>query len=236
MILLFSNKANECDVKFRRVVCYDANANAVMQTLAEQLDALVAYKGTSIFGSGISQSDADNINTFFNIMFPVGGALVVPLSGYFLETFRHKDDYGFWLVLFLGLTHGVANTLSSVGAQYLAVVLFSLLRSLKWTVFTDFVNKTYHVRFLGRLLGMCNFVVSTLGLLVYPVINVAEPPNTDPSKSWDYFVRVNIFLTFLECLCICFPIYLTRKRLNGIAVGASGASSSPLLVNDERID
>jgi hypothetical protein len=202
-------------------------------TFSEQLQALVDDEK-----SDVTEGGQKFLNELFNIVFPIGGAMVVPFSGWFLQKYRYMDDYGFWLVLLLGLGHGVANLSSNLWGQAASIVVFSILRSLKWTVFTDFVNKTYEMKFLGRLLGMGNFFVSTIGLLVYPAIQVAEPSHINPGKAWDRFVLVNAALTVLECVCICFPLYLTRKRWKEAAAasgirGSGAPMRSPLLAEFE---
>lgn len=70
-----------------------------------------------------------------------------------------------------------------------------------------------------------------MGLLVYPVIQLAEPKGVAPAEAWAPFVRVNLALTLLECLCACFPAYLTYQRLRSSpsALSDSAVLKSPLL-------
>ena len=82
--------------------------------------------------NGVMTADQmKKLNLVFNFIFPLGGAAVVPFSGWFLSKFRARQDAGFWLVLAIGLVHGTLNLIPSLAAQYAAVLCFAMLRSLK---------------------------------------------------------------------------------------------------------
>jgi hypothetical protein len=76
------------------------------------------------------------------------------------------------------------------------------------------VNKTFHLKFLGRLLGITNFFVSVLGLIVFPAQNLAMHPSGDqsPSAKVHRFFLVNAVLTGLEAACVVFPFILWQKH------------------------
>jgi hypothetical protein len=100
-------------------------------------------------------------------------------------------------------------------------------RLYQWTVFYDLVNKTFHLKFLGRLLGITNFFVSVLGLIVFPAQNLAMHPSGDqsPSAKVHRFFLVNVVLTGLEAACVVFPFMLLVSHRMSITDGR-GASFS----------
>ena len=80
----------------------------------------------------------------------------------------------------------------------------------QWVVFYDFVNEYFHLKYLGRVLGTTNFLVATLGLLVYPCEGVANGWGLNNWEKKDRFFLVNGVLTLLEIVCVVFPYMLTN--------------------------
>ncbi len=82
--------------------------------------------------------------------------------------------------------------------QYIAIVLFPLLRSLKWSSISQFLFTHYPFQYFGRLLGVLNVAIGVTNLGVYPLYASAKAHT---------FLFPNVFTTCLEAVCIAVPMY-----------------------------
>eukprot|EP01116_Phalansterium_solitarium_P018922 TRINITY_DN515_c0_g1_i4.p1 TRINITY_DN515_c0_g1~~TRINITY_DN515_c0_g1_i4.p1 ORF type:complete len:445 (-),score=128.21 TRINITY_DN515_c0_g1_i4:573-1907(-) len=149
-------------------------------------------------------NDEDLVNLVFNAVFPAGGLVSIPISALLLSFNRQRDYNIFGFVLLLGIAHGILNLLPYLSTQYAAIGVFAILRSLKWSAFSEFIVKHYPLRLMGSLFGISNLLFGCFTLLVYPITVATEELNAGS------FFCANLVLTVLEGCMIIMPIFLLR--------------------------
>lgn len=76
-------------------------------------------------------AQAKSINGFFDIALPLGGILSTPVIGYLLDNLRLENILA--LIVICTTTIGVLNCIPAVGAGYVTVILFVVLRPLYYS-------------------------------------------------------------------------------------------------------
>lgn len=153
-------------------------------------------------------SHAKPLITFYNVVYPIGGVASLPLSTYLLNRFRFRDDVIFGTVVVLGLLHAVLNLVPHAVPQYMAVVVFAVMRPLKWSSFNDFIGKHYPLQLLGRLMGFPNLFIGFVGLLLIACTWIVT------HRLHDHVFWVAFALTCVEALALGVPLWMwcTRRR------------------------
>lgn len=94
-----------------------------------------------------------------------------------------------------------------MACQYVALCLFPIVRTLKWSAVSDYVMKHYPMLHFGRLLGCINFAIGVSNLMVYPLTYVCVH-----AKPKEEYTPVNIALTVAQGLCVMLPVYEWARR------------------------
>lgn len=149
---------------------------------------------------------ASDVALAFNVVFPLGGLVSLPISSWLLTVNRDSDHRSFVVVLVLALVHAVLNMLPSITAQYGAVAVFALLRSLKWSVYSDFVIRNSPMERIGGVFGITNIAIGIANLGVYPLDDIVHR-----LAGGSYF-GVNLGLTIVEAVLVVVPWRLWRKN------------------------
>ncbi|KAJ5548421.1 hypothetical protein N7513_005655 [Penicillium frequentans] len=134
-----------------------------------------------------STEAAEQINTFFDVALPVGGVLFTPFIGYLLDRLSVPALLG--LIVAFTTIIGVLNSIPTLWAGYMTVVLFVLLRPLYYSAMSDYATKVFGFATFGRvygtiicLSGLANF--SQYGLDALTHLTFHENP-----------IPINAFLT-----------------------------------------
>lgn len=158
----------------------------------------------------IERLDPGNTHVFtiFSLVFPMGGFISIPISVAMLQGLRGRFDLNFGLVLAIALLHAALNLIPALGAQYAAVAVFAVVRSLKWSTFAEFLVESYPLAVMGRLMGIGNVVLGLFCLAVFGFFRSA--------RAFDgAYTFPNATLTAVEGLCLALPFYLhwsARRR------------------------
>lgn len=157
----------------------------------------------------VDPGSASSATLAFNVVFPAGGIVSIPLVAALMGACRHRDDIPFGSVWLLGVLHGVLNAVtagpSAMRCQYAAIALFAVLRSLKWATVTTFFIKHFPLRHFGVLLGVTNVVIGLFTLLVYPLYTTVHRHHT-PS-----FTLATWVTTGAEAACVVVPVGMYLK-------------------------
>ncbi|KAJ5116733.1 Major facilitator superfamily domain general substrate transporter [Penicillium angulare] len=98
-----------------------------------------------------SSDAAKQINDFFDVALPVGGVLFTPFIGYLLDRLSVPAMLG--LIVAFTTIIGVLNSIPTLWAGYLTVVLFVLLRPLYYSAMSDYATKVFGFATFGRVYG-----------------------------------------------------------------------------------
>ncbi|CEJ61481.1 hypothetical protein PMG11_10014 [Penicillium brasilianum] len=98
-----------------------------------------------------STARAKHINDFFDIALPLGGILSTPIVGYLLDKLSLESILG--LIVVFTTIIGAVNCVPSVGAGYVTVILFVLLRPLYYSAMSDYATKVFGFATFGRVYG-----------------------------------------------------------------------------------
>ncbi|KAJ5949966.1 Major facilitator superfamily domain general substrate transporter [Penicillium verhagenii] len=94
---------------------------------------------------------AEQINTFFDVALPVGGVLFTPFIGMLLDRLSVPALLG--LIVAFTTIIGVLNSIPTIWAGYMTVVLFVLLRPLYYSAMSDYATKVFGFATFGRVYG-----------------------------------------------------------------------------------
>lgn len=162
----------------------------------------------------LSPHDASIASLVFNIAFPSGGLVAFPICAYILRVCKDRDEWLFGAVWGLGLVHAVFNCVPSMPCQYVAMGVFPIVRTLKWSAVSDYVIKRFPMLYFGRLLGVINAAIGVSNLLVYPLYS-ASLHGGDGGKG--NYLPANLAITLAQGVCVALPLYIRTK-----AQGSSG--------------
>ncbi|KAJ5771814.1 Major facilitator superfamily domain general substrate transporter [Penicillium odoratum] len=94
---------------------------------------------------------AEQINGFFDVALPVGGVLFTPFIGFLLDRLSVPALLG--LIVAFTTIIGVLNSIPTIWAGYMTVVLFVLLRPLYYSAMSDYATKVFGFATFGRVYG-----------------------------------------------------------------------------------
>ncbi|KAJ5640055.1 Major facilitator superfamily domain general substrate transporter [Penicillium longicatenatum] len=170
---------------------------------------------------------AEQINTFFDVALPVGGVLFTPFIGFLLDRLSVPS----LLALIVAFTTiiGVLNSIPTLWAGYMTVVLFVLLRPLYYSAMSDYATKVFGFATFGRvygtiicLSGLANFSQYGLDALTHHTFH--ENP-----------IPINAFLTvsgFVVGVALVGFVTVQGHRLS--AQAEADEEREPLLEEDEE--
>mmetsp|Transcript_8191 Transcript_8191/g.12336 ORF Transcript_8191/g.12336 Transcript_8191/m.12336 type:complete len:470 (+) Transcript_8191:66-1475(+) len=152
-----------------------------------------------------SPEESLSVNRMFDIGFFVSALVVTPIVIIFLGMFRDRFDVVFFFLWFMTMIHATVNTFgkTSKTCQLIAMMVFFLLKPLKWAASAEFLHRPpYQLSMYGRLYGIVNISCGAGALTIYPLTRM----------SYDYFdgcfFNANLILTILEGCVFVFPLYL----------------------------
>jgi hypothetical protein len=168
-------------------------------------------------------SDSSFFNTFFNAALPLGGVVSMPISSWLLSRNKERDDIVLGFVMTMASIQMVFNLVPEFWSQLVATSLFAVVRSLKWSTFSEFMVKRYPLKHFGMLLGFCNLSVALATLAVHPLYLWGTNASLDEVTTWRYqhpWLLPNLLLLLLQIIAFSAPIYLfiiisRRRNRNG---------------------
>ncbi|KAJ5715403.1 Major facilitator superfamily domain general substrate transporter [Penicillium malachiteum] len=98
-----------------------------------------------------SFKEAEQINSFFDVALPVGGVLFTPFIGFLLD--RLSVPAMLTLIVIFTTIIGLLNSIPTLWAGYMTVVLFVLLRPLYYSAMSDYATKVFGFATFGRVYG-----------------------------------------------------------------------------------
>ncbi|GAB5355515.1 hypothetical protein AAMO2058_000212100 [Amorphochlora amoebiformis] len=158
-----------------------------------------------------SPEESANVNKIFDVGFFVSALVVTPIVIAFLGAFRGRFDIIFSVLWAMTMMHAIPNTFGkeSHTCQMFAMMIFFLLKPLKWAASAEFLHHPpYRLSMYGRLYGIVNISCGAGALTIYPLTRFA----------FEYFegsfFYSNLILTILEGTIFVFPLYLYLERQN----------------------
>mmetsp|Transcript_466 Transcript_466/g.689 ORF Transcript_466/g.689 Transcript_466/m.689 type:complete len:670 (-) Transcript_466:255-2264(-) len=152
--------------------------------------------------------EVKHMNNIFNIGFFVSAIIVTPIMIGFFHVCKGRFDIIFLVLWAMAITHAVLNTFmrESYHGQILAMMLFFVLKPLKWAAAAEFLHHApYQLSMYGRLYGIVNITCGAGALSIYPLTKM----------SFQYFEGsffvANLLLTTGQVLAVSFPLYLTYE-------------------------
>ncbi|KAJ6023879.1 Major facilitator superfamily domain general substrate transporter [Penicillium herquei] len=98
-----------------------------------------------------SSKEAEKINSFFDAALPMGGVLFTPVIGFLLD--HLSVPAMLTLIVVFTTIIGVLNSIPTLWAGYMTVVLFVLLRPLYYSAMSDYATKVFGFATFGRVYG-----------------------------------------------------------------------------------
>ncbi|KAJ5594630.1 Major facilitator superfamily domain general substrate transporter [Penicillium hispanicum] len=176
-----------------------------------------------------SESQAEQINRFFNVALPVGGVLFTPFIGVLLD--RLSVPAMLALIVAFTTIIGILNSIPALEAGYMTVILFVLLRPLYYSAMSDYATKVFGFATFGRvygtiicLSGLVNFSQYGLDALTHHTFK--ENP-----------IPINAFLAvagFVVGVALVTFVTVAGRQLN--ASEGNDAEQEPLLLEEEETD
>lgn len=145
------------------------------------------------------------MNQWFDVGTFVSPIITTPFLILFLTRYRHRFDLIFLYLWVLTVIHGVLNTWGkdSVFAQAVAMMVFFVLRPLKWAACCEFLHHPpYQLDQYGRLYGVLSVACAFGAVCLYPLTWMSY------YMFEGSFFNANILLTMCEASVIALPIYL----------------------------
>lgn len=100
----------------------------------------------------LGHETAQQINSVFDYLLPVGGILSIPMIGYVLD---HLSLVGSWTtVVTMAMCIGALNCVPRDWAAYLHIFLFVLYRPLYYTAVSDYAAKIFGFKTFGTVYGV----------------------------------------------------------------------------------
>ncbi|KAJ5726831.1 Major facilitator superfamily domain general substrate transporter [Penicillium malachiteum] len=98
-----------------------------------------------------SMKEAEKINSFFDVALPVGGVLFTPVIGFLLD--RLSVPAMLTVIVIFTTIIGILNSIPTLWAGYMTVLLFVLLRPLYYSAMSDYATKVFGFATFGRVYG-----------------------------------------------------------------------------------
>ncbi|GAB5359004.1 hypothetical protein AAMO2058_000507600 [Amorphochlora amoebiformis] len=152
-----------------------------------------------------TKEEARLSNKLFDIGFFLSPIFATPFVIVFLGRFRNRYDKVFMLLWIMTMCHGLLNTFGkeSLSCQLLAMVVFFVLKPLKWAAAAEFLHQPpYSLSMYGRLFGIVSVLCGVGSACIFPLTAMAY-------RYWNgSFFIPNLILTAVEGGVVIFPIYL----------------------------
>ncbi|KAK2759809.1 hypothetical protein FQN54_002543 [Arachnomyces sp. PD_36] len=127
-----------------------------------------------------SETQAGNINDFFNVALPVGGIVATPFIGLLLDNV--SVPLILTAIVALITLVGILNCLPFVWAGYVTVVLFVLLRPLYYSTMSDYATKVFGFATFGRVYGAIICISGMVNFSQYGLDQLTHGPfNNNPT-------------------------------------------------------
>eukprot|EP01135_Chromosphaera_perkinsii_P011768 Nk52_evm14s2496 gene=Nk52_evmTU14s2496 len=141
---------------------------------------------------------------FFSILLPLGGALGVPLIGYYLD---HRGIIESWYALgFMGIAFGVLSVIPQWKLQYVSMAIFAILRPFLYTAGSFYVGHMFGFGNFGKVYGFMVFITALVNTSQYGLDAMVKY-----TFDGSFFV-VNVGLTVVGVLVLYFPYFLASKK------------------------
>jgi len=144
-------------------------------------------------------------NYLFDVGFFLSPIFATPFVIMFLTHYQNRYDLVFAWLWVMTMCHAVLNTFGkeSLTCQMIAMVIFWILKPLKWASAAEFLHKApYKLAMYGRLFGVVSIACGGGAAFIYPLTKL----------SYDYFggsfFEANLILTIFEFTVVAFPLYL----------------------------
>ncbi|KFY49429.1 hypothetical protein V496_10030 [Pseudogymnoascus sp. VKM F-4515 (FW-2607)] len=121
-----------------------------------------------------SESQAEDINHFFDIALPIGGVICTPFIGLCLDNLSVPAV----LCMVVGLISiiGVLNSLPFVWAAYSTVCLFVILRPFYYSAMSDYAAKVFGFATFGKVYGAIIFISGIANFSQYGIDALTSGP------------------------------------------------------------
>lgn len=110
-----------------------------------------------------SKDSVNNLIEFFGIILPLGGILAIPSSSYLLNNFSLAVSYD--VMAIRCLLFGVLSFIPSIFSQYIAMVIFAIMRPFLYTVINEFSARTFGFKNFGKVYGLLMMISGTFNLI-----------------------------------------------------------------------
>ncbi|RHZ46993.1 putative MFS transporter [Aspergillus thermomutatus] len=133
-----------------------------------------------------SDTQAEQINEFFDVALPVGGVFATPFIGLLLDHLSVPNMLT--IIVILTTLIGALNSVPAAWAGYTTVTLFVLLRPLYYSAMSDYATKVFGFATFGRVYGTIICVSGLVNFSQYALDALTHGPfHGDP-------IPINIFL------------------------------------------
>ena len=124
-------------------------------------------------GPAMVQADPEQANEYLSILGGIlpCGFVVSPALGWAIDS--SKQSTSVLMVFLLGLVHSIAMCIPSLPLQILTFVLFTLFRSLFFTVGTTFAVRNFSPSLVGKVFGLTTLAAAVLSSTQYLLVEIA---------------------------------------------------------------
>ena len=163
------------------------------------------------------EQTARQLDSLFNLAFPLGALCTSPLVSLLLRRFR-KRPHAYMAIALLGQhLFGLCTLMPYVLPQALGALLFGPARTLLWGAYFHYLAqpRRYPRHLAGRTLGYSNLVLAlTSDAPLYGLNLIVEHVTADGGRARraGVYLSVHAAMQILLVLCCAFPLHLYRTR------------------------
>lgn len=153
--------------------------NFYMQTMSYQVGALF----------GANSRTAADLSSWFGLLLPVGGVVAIPPMAWLFDRFPPRVPFN--LISAMTLLFGLLSMFPIEFLNYIAVVMFVIMRPILYTAASDYCAKAYGFRTFGQVYGLMVLMSAMFGFSAYLLSYLVE--NVFAGS----YLVINIALTIL---------------------------------------
>ena len=174
-------------------------------------------------------STAAQLDTVFNVAFPLGALITSPLASMLLKRYRKQPHVYMSVALLAQHCFGLCTLFTHALPQLLGALLFGPARTLLWSSYFHYLAqpRRYPRALAGRTLGYCNLVIAIASdaplYLINSLVDWASGGDEHAKATGYRFVQVAIQVALVGCLA--FPVYLYRMRRDEILLARAQRAS-----------